>query len=366
MTFIAAAAVVGSALISSNAAENAADTQAGASREATQAQRDMFERQIQLQEPWRQGGGLGLNALLFGLGLSPGGTFTPGAATPLTQGADGVFAPAAAPAAAAPGGLTPDQVRQMYEAGMLEPHGGGQPFTNRTTGAQVPAWMVAQAVGGFSDSPASGPVTTFAPPGGATAATAPTATAPTTAPATPPTGTVAGGVGYGSLMHDFGLADFQADPGYAFRLSEGEKAIQRAKSASGGLGSGGYLKDLTDYSQGMASQEFGNAFGRYNTNRGYKLNALQALSGTGQSATNNLSAAAGQFGQQIGSNIIGAGNAQAAGQVGSANAINGAVGQGISLYQQNQMLQRFPYYGGTPYAPSGPATMGDFPVAYYG
>jgi hypothetical protein len=56
---------------------------------------------------------------------------------------------------------------------------------------------------------------------------------------------------------------------------------------------------------------------------------------------------AGQLGQQLGSNIIGAGNAQAAGQIGSANAFSSALGQGINFYQNQQLLNRMPMYGAT-------------------
>lgn len=138
--------------------------------------------------------------------------------------------------------------------------------------------------------------------------------------------------GYGSLMRDFGMDDFKADPGYGFRVSEGQKAIERGTAARGGLGGGRYMKDLTRFGQDMGSQEYGNAFNRFQANRSNKLNPLQAFVGQGQSATNAIGNAAGQYGQSAGNNIIGAGNAQAAGRIGSANAISG----GISQYQNNQ------------------------------
>lgn len=362
----AGAGAIGGALISGNAAEGAANTQAGAARDATEAQRQMFERQIALQEPWRQGGGIGLNALLYGLGLSPGGTFTPGAApsapagaTLLQPGADGVFAPAA-------GGETAAQIRARLAPQFTTSDGGMHFVPNDETGGQ---WV--QGGSTVNEAGLAAAVQqAIQHQQGAQAGQAPAVPAvqPAAGAANP---AAAGGPGYGALMHDFGTADFQADPGYAFRQSEQEKALQRARSASSSLGSGAYVKDALRYSGNLASQEFGNANARYNANRGFKLNALQALSGTGQSATNQQGAAAGAFGQQIGSNIIGAGNAQAAGQVGAANALNGAIGQGISLYSQNQMLQRFPFYGGSPYGGGpafnpGPGTVGDFPVAYYG
>jgi hypothetical protein len=52
------------------------------------------------------------------------------------------------------------------------------------------------------------------------------------------------------------------DPGYQFRLSEGLKALQASQAAKGGLVSGGALKALEGYGQGLASQEYQNAYAR--------------------------------------------------------------------------------------------------------
>ena len=60
MTFWVAGAVVGSSLIGANAANKASSTQAAAADQATQLQREMFNKQVELQEPWRQAG---VNAL---------------------------------------------------------------------------------------------------------------------------------------------------------------------------------------------------------------------------------------------------------------------------------------------------------------
>jgi hypothetical protein len=60
----------------------------------------------------------------------------------------------------------------------------------------------------------------------------------------------------------FGMDQFQQDPGYAFRLSEGQKALDRSAAARGGLISGGALKAATRYGQDMGSQEYQNAFYR--------------------------------------------------------------------------------------------------------
>jgi len=131
---------------------------------------------------------------------------------------------------------------------------------------------------------------------------------------------------FGKYARDFGMQDFEQDPGYAFRLAEGQKAIERSAAARGGLQSGAALKAAARYGQEMGSQEYANAFNRYQTNRSNQLNPLFGLMNTGIGAANTLTNAAGQQGQNQASNIYNAGNAMASGQVGSANAWGNAIG----------------------------------------
>jgi hypothetical protein len=55
-TALLGGAMLGSAALGSRAAKKAASTQAQAAREGMDAQERMFERQLELQEPFRQGG----------------------------------------------------------------------------------------------------------------------------------------------------------------------------------------------------------------------------------------------------------------------------------------------------------------------
>ena len=231
-----AAVTVGSAYMGSQASKSAANTQAQAAGQASDAQRAMFERQVELQEPFRQAGLKGQNRLLELLGLGEDKT--------------------------APG------------------------FGKYATA-------------------------------------------------------------------EFGMDKFQADPGYAFRMSEGMKALERSAAARGGLLSGATLKGTQRFGQDLASQEYQNAFNRYQAERAGTLNPYQALAGTAQTSANTLTNAAGNLGTQLGSNIIGAGNAQAAGQIGQANAIVGGLGQGINFYQNQQLLNRLPTYS----ASTGPTLL---------
>jgi hypothetical protein len=143
----------------------------------------------------------------------------------------------------------------------------------------------------------------------------------------------------------FGAGDYQADPGYAFRLSEGQKALDRQAAARGGLISGGALRAAQRYGQEMGSQEFGNAYNRaltgYNTgvaSENQLYNRQAGLAGIGQTSANLV----GQFGQNYATNVgnlmTGAGAAQAAGQVGMANAVTGGLGTYLNYNQGNNLL----------------------------
>lgn len=135
----------------------------------------------------------------------------------------------------------------------------------------------------------------------------------------------------------FTMNQFNADPGYGFRLSEGQKALERSAAARGGLLSGSTGKALTRFGQEMGSQEYQNAFNRYQAERAATLQPLQSLAGVGQTAANALTNAAGSYGSNLGELAIGAGNARASAYVGQANALNQGLGTYLN-YQQGQNM----------------------------
>jgi hypothetical protein len=204
---------------------------------------------------------------------------------------------------------------------------------------------------------------------------------------------------------DFTPADFTAnkDPGYAFRISEGLKAIDRQAAARGGLISGNALKAASGYSSDLASQEYNAAFNRFQTIRGNTLQPFQVGAAAGQSAAamqgqananfgsagsqaianagqgassaygalgtgtynavgnygQNATGILGAYGTNVGNNLIGAGNAQASGYVGQANAVNAGISNVANAYYQNKMLNMF---GGRNTPTSSPLTgYGDLP-----
>lgn len=289
---IGGVATIGSGVISASGASKAAKTQAQAAREAQDAQERMFEKQMQLQEPFRQGGMAAQQQLMYLLGIGSPSDYQPQPAS-------------AAPPAAA-----------TRPIGATGPFAGPLNFMNRQMGVQ-----------------GTQPV------------------APSTRPAfSGPTGE------FGSLAKPFGMDQFEADPGYAFRQSEGMKALERSAAARGNLLSGSTLKGVQRFGQDLASQEYQNAFNRYQIERSARLNPLQSLMGAGQSATNVMTGAAGQAGQNEAQNIMAAGQARASGYIGSANALGGALsGIGQMAFQAPLMSSMIDYYkmgapGGVPKA----------------
>lgn len=114
--------------------------------------------------------------------------------------------------------------------------------------------------------------------------------------------------------------DIYSDPSYQFRLQQGQDAIQSSAAARGGLLSGATLKALQGYGQDMASQEFGNAYNRFNADQTNQYNRLSNLVGLGQNAAAQQGNAGMQTAQAVANNTMSGANAQAAGQIASANA----------------------------------------------
>ena len=279
MAGIIAATVVtgiGGALIASGGAESAANTQAQASRDAQAAQERMYEKQVALQEPFRQGGMTAQNRLMTLLGLNPN------AGQPAVSG----------------GGV------QTYNT----------PYGNFTIPGMQGGYGAAAGYGGAPATNAQGIVVD---------------------PNSPD---------FGKYARDFGMQDFTQDPGYQFRLDEGQKAIERSAAARGGLQSGAALKAAARYGQDMGSQEYQNAFNRYQTNRTNQLNPLFGLMNTGIGAANNLTNAAGAQGQNQANEINNRGYYAGTAAAQSANAFGNAFSNiGSSI---GSALARNSTYGG--------------------
>jgi hypothetical protein len=152
---------------------------------------------------------------------------------------------------------------------------------------------------------------------------------------------------YGKYSKDFGMSDFTTDPGYQFRLEQGMKALNASAAAKGMGVSGANIKGATEYGQNMGSQEYTNAFNRYQTNRAAQLDPLfkfytggqAAAAGSAAGAANlgsNLGTTYSNLGTNLGKTATDAGAAAAGGYVAGGNAINSAIGNIGNQYMNAQ------------------------------
>ena len=136
----------------------------------------------------------------------------------------------------------------------------------------------------------------------------------------------------------FGMQQFQADPGYAFRMSEGMKGLERSAAARGGLLSGATMKGIQRFGQDLGSQEYQNAFNRYQAERQARLNPLQSLAGVGQTTSQQLGQAGAQMAGNVGNLMTSGAAARASGYVGGANALTQGLGQYLNYSQGQNMI----------------------------
>jgi len=210
-----AAATIGSSLIGANAAGNAADTQANAANNASAQQMAMFQQTKADVAPWIQAGQGTLSQLTAG--TQPGGAFMPSAYTAGAQQSQYGAAPTltGAPTLGTAGSITGQS-----------PLSGSANLQNVSTPEAMKAYQQYTMQNQYQD------------PG------------------------------------NFTMDKFHEDPGYQFQLAQGQNALTNASSLSGGMNSNN-LKGLLGYSQGLANQDYQQAFGNYQTEAARGLNAYQ-------------------------------------------------------------------------------------------
>lgn len=143
---------------------------------------------------------------------------------------------------------------------------------------------------------------------------------------------------FGDLTKKFSLADFEKDPGYQFRLDEGLKGVQSSAAARGGLLNGGTLKALTKYGQDFASNEYGNAYNRFNNDQSTRFNRLSTIAGIGQTANNTLAGAGQNYANSVSQNQLAVGNANAASAIATGNAVNNGINNVTSYYTMKNLF----------------------------
>jgi hypothetical protein len=124
--------------------------------------------------------------------------------------------------------------------------------------------------------------------------------------------------GFGSLLERFSLDKFEEDPGYQFRQQEANKALERQMAAQGvTLGGEGYgevnpqaYRAMQELNQGLASQEYGNAYNRYTQDNLNTFNMLMGAAGMGQGSTGILATGGQNYANNVGNLTTGLASAQ--------------------------------------------------------
>ena len=182
--------------------------------------------------------------------------------------------------------------------------------------------------------------------------------------------------GYGSFTAPT-AAQAQATPGYQFQLQQGMNALQNSAAARGGLLSTGNEKNIENYAQGVASENYGNTYNQalqayqsnastfynnqnnlYNRLSGTASQGIQAagtMGGLQQQGANALNALYFNGGQEVGQNDIGSGFAAAQGTLGSNNALTSGINGAI-----NSVGSTIAQLGGAQNAGGGGQNYGEF------
>ena len=124
--------------------------------------------------------------------------------------------------------------------------------------------------------------------------------------------------------------DIYDDPSYQFRVNQGNNAIQGSAAAQGGVLSGATLKALQNYGQESASQEYQNAYNRFNADQTNQYNRLSNLVGIGQNAAAQTGNAGTQTAQALANNTMQGANAKSAGTIAAGNQQANAFGALLS------------------------------------
>lgn len=294
----AGASLLGSAM-SSDAAGDAAATQADATREANRLTKEQFDAIRQDLSPYRNLGAGGANMLANLLGISPQAMGGSGA-TGGVQSYDALRAE-----------LLPQFTKETQIGGYSTGNDEGSAWIPESIQKTIDERALQEAIQARM-------AQSFAQP------QQPQANAP----------------GFGSLLENFTGKDLQNEPGYQFGLNEGMKALDRRLASGGNYFSGAALKGAQRFGQDYAGTKFGDAFNRDSANKTRTYNFLSGATGMGQNAAAQTGNAGQTMAQQVGANTTGMANAAGAAQIAGANAWSGGLNNIGNMYQQNQLLNR--------------------------
>lgn len=133
-------------------------------------------------------------------------------------------------------------------------------------------------------------------------------------------------------------ANLEATPGYQWTRDQGLKSVQSAAAAKGLGLSGAAMKEAARFATGLADSTYKTQFDIDQTNKGNAFNRLMDVTKLGANAAAQTGQMGVQSAQNAGNNLTSAGNAAAAGTIGSTNALVGGLNNAAGLYQTYSLL----------------------------
>lgn len=363
MTWVVAA-VAGSSIVSgymgAKAAKDAARIQSEAADRAAMQQREMFDISRADLEPYRRRGYMALSDIER---MMP--YFTARVGQPMARQAAPRPAPMAAGGYSAPmlgnQPVSPTMMGAPIAPGVLQPVSGGSTATGGAmlmdlvrkqglgpsegqpmTGGELLADALRQQAGSVVTDPQTGRQFTVGEPMDMSLDTTQAYDRAIAASQAPMMAQDMYMPSQAAPMGDTLLSEY-LDPSMAFRMKYGTQATERLGNVAGGALSGNTMRALQEFGQGLASTEYANAFQRAQSERSNIYNTLANIAGMGQGAVNTGVAAQQTLGQSLAGLTTGAGAAQAAGQVGAANAYSQALQTPMNYLQLSALLGRNPF-----------------------
>lgn len=168
---------------------------------------------------------------------------------------------------------------------------------------------------------------------------------------------------------DFHAPNLTDDPGYQFRLDAARDGLERSAASQGVLRTGGFLKDLNEELQGVASQEYANAWNRALTENDLKYNRdwneymgayniwdrnqanqfgrLSSVAGMGANAMGSVGGAGSDYARYGGGIMQDSGAARAAGTANYNNALQTGIQSAGGMWPESWSFGRNKSGGGS-------------------
>ncbi|MGA0613424.1 hypothetical protein [Paracoccus sp. KR1-242] len=270
---------VASGLMGSSASKKAASAQTDANDKALALQREMYDQTRSDLGGYRDAGGVGLQALMYELGLGP---------APRVGGQAPRIETITTPGTSSGGPSLLDRLR----AGATGNQDTRDYYLNRNPDTTTPGRTQYRV-------------------GGQTFNTLEEAQAWARSN---PTGSSA-------------YRGFEETPGYKFQFDQGTKAVNALAGARGGLNSGRTMEELTEFGHGLASTEHGNY-----------LNRLTGLAGLGQNSAAMTGTAGQNFANSAGNLLSSSGSALADSYINSASSFNNGLNNALGAWRYQSGL----------------------------